>query len=57
MTAVRVPVAAAMLGITRQGVHDLARRRKLERNADGTITAASIQDRLAQNRVAEHINN
>jgi hypothetical protein len=45
-TAVPVSAAAAMLGITRQGVHDLVRRHKLERDADGAITTASIQARL-----------
>ncbi|MFF5109661.1 hypothetical protein [Streptosporangium sp. NPDC000509] len=47
--AVAVPssAAAAMLGITRQGVHDLASRGKLERHPDGGITTASIRARLA----------
>ncbi|MBP2706354.1 hypothetical protein JOL79_21325 [Microbispora sp. RL4-1S] len=49
-TAVPVSVAAAMLGITRQGVHDLVRRRKLERDPDGAITTASIQARLSRSR-------
>jgi hypothetical protein len=48
--AVPVSVAAAMLGITRQGVHDLARRRKLDRAPDGAITTASIQARLSRSR-------
>jgi hypothetical protein len=46
--AVPVSVAAAMLGITRQGVHDLARRGKLDRGPDGAITTASIQARLSR---------
>ncbi|MEW9528926.1 hypothetical protein [Microbispora sp. NPDC049125] len=47
-TAVPVSVAAAMLGITRQGVHDLVRRHKLGRDPDGAITTASIQARLTR---------
>jgi hypothetical protein len=47
-TAVPVPVAAAMLGITRQGVHDLLRRGKLDRDASGAVTTASIQARLTR---------
>jgi hypothetical protein len=35
-----------MLGITRQGVHDLVRRRKLNRDPDGQITTASIHARF-----------
>ncbi|HEU5416727.1 MAG TPA: hypothetical protein VFV41_03465 [Streptosporangiaceae bacterium] len=49
-TAVPVSVAAAMLGITRQGVHDLARRHKLDRGPDGAISTASIQARLSRGR-------
>ncbi|MEV4326450.1 hypothetical protein AB0J37_29815 [Microbispora rosea] len=49
-TAVPVSVAAAMLGITRQGVHDLVRRRKLDRDPEGAITTASIQARLSRSR-------
>lgn len=47
-TAVAVPTstAAAMLGITRQGVHDLANRGKLERQPAGGITASSVRARL-----------
>ena len=44
--AVPVSVAAAMLGITRQGVHDLLNRGKLSRHADGGVTVASIRARL-----------
>jgi hypothetical protein len=39
-----------MLGITRQGVHDLIRRRKLDRDPDGAVTTASIQGRLSRSR-------
>ncbi|MEV6864979.1 hypothetical protein AB0M44_28715 [Streptosporangium subroseum] len=46
-SAVPVSVAAAMLGITRQGVHDLVRRGKLDRDPDGAITTASIHARLS----------
>lgn len=49
-TAVPVSVAAAMLDITRQGVHDLVRRHKLDRDPDGSITTASIQARLSRSR-------
>jgi hypothetical protein len=46
--AVPVSVAASMLGITRQGVHDLVRRHKLDRDTNGAITTASIQARLSR---------
>lgn len=46
--AVPVSVAAAMLGITRQGVHDLVRRHKLDRDGNGAITTSSIQARLSR---------
>ncbi|GAT64513.1 hypothetical protein PS9374_00143 [Planomonospora sphaerica] len=46
-TAVTVSVAAAMLGITRQGVHDLMRRGKLGRTPDGAVTTESIRARLS----------
>lgn len=46
-SAVSGPEAAAMLGISRQGVHDLLRRGKLDRAADGGVRTASIQARLA----------
>lgn len=46
-SVVPVSVAAAMLGITRQGVHDLVRRGKLDRDPDGGITTASIQARFS----------
>jgi len=44
--AVSYAVAAAMLGMTRQGVHDLAARGKLDRHPDGGVTTASIRARL-----------
>jgi hypothetical protein len=43
--------AGAMLGITRQGVHDLVKRAKLDRHPDGGVTTASIHARL--NRAEE----
>lgn len=43
-------VAGAMLGITRQGVHDLVSRHKLVRHPDGGVTVASIRARLDQRR-------
>ncbi len=39
-------VAGAMLGITRQGVHDLVTRDKLARHPDGGVTVDSIRARL-----------
>jgi hypothetical protein len=39
-------VAGAMLGITRQGVHDLVNRDKLRRHPDGGVTVASVRARL-----------
>ena len=41
-------VAGAMLGITRQGVHDLVTRHKLERHPDGGVTVESIRARASQ---------
>ncbi|MEU5690806.1 hypothetical protein [Actinosynnema sp. NPDC020468] len=43
---VPVAVAGAMLGITRQGVHDLVRRGKLDRDPGGGVLARSVRDRL-----------
>ncbi|TDD57224.1 hypothetical protein E1286_00425 [Nonomuraea terrae] len=45
--AVGFSTAAAMLGITRQGVHDLVKRAKLDRHPSGGVTTASIRARLA----------
>ncbi|GAA4104771.1 hypothetical protein [Actinomadura miaoliensis] len=44
--AVSYATAGAMLGITRQGVHDLVKRGKLDRHPDGGVTTSSIRDRL-----------
>jgi hypothetical protein len=43
-------VAGAMLGITRQGVHDLVTRDKLRRHPDGGVTVDSVRARLEQRR-------
>jgi hypothetical protein len=44
--AVSYAVAGAMLGVTRQGVHDLVTRNKLSRHPDGGVTVTSIQERV-----------
>ncbi|HEY7486002.1 MAG TPA: hypothetical protein VH912_16170 [Streptosporangiaceae bacterium] len=41
-------VAGAMLGITRQGVHDLVTRGKLARHPDGGVKPESVRARLNQ---------
>ncbi|MBS2540113.1 hypothetical protein KGQ20_45975 [Catenulispora sp. NF23] len=46
-------VAAAMLGITRQGVHDLARRGKVQAHPDGGVTVDSVQARLKERLLSE----
>lgn len=43
---VPVAVAAAMLGVSRQFVHDLMNREKLDRRPDGTVGVASIRARI-----------
>jgi len=43
--AVPFSVAGAMLGITRQGVHDLVTRHKLERHPEGGVTVESVRAR------------
>ncbi|MEU6741507.1 hypothetical protein [Streptosporangium sandarakinum] len=50
--AVPFATAGAMLGITRQGVHDLVKRGKLDRHPDGGVTTDSIRRRL--DRPQEH---
>lgn len=45
--------AAAMLGITRQGVHDLVRRHKLRRHPGGGVESDSVRDRLKQLALAK----
>nr|WP_232328251.1 hypothetical protein [Kibdelosporangium sp. MJ126-NF4]CEL19398.1 hypothetical protein [Kibdelosporangium sp. MJ126-NF4]CTQ94803.1 hypothetical protein [Kibdelosporangium sp. MJ126-NF4] len=44
--AVSYALAGAMLGITRQGVHDLVTRDKLARHPDGGVTVTSIRERI-----------
>ncbi|MEV4350516.1 hypothetical protein AB0J83_39170 [Actinoplanes sp. NPDC049596] len=44
--------AGAMLGISRQGVHDLITRGKLQRHAAGGVTNASVQSRLKSRAAA-----
>lgn len=51
--AVSYSVAGAMLGITRQGVHDLVTRHKLERHPEGGVTVESVRAR-AGGRPASH---
>jgi hypothetical protein len=45
--------AAAMLGITRQGVHDLVRRHKLRRDPNGGVESDSVRDRLNERRAEQ----
>ncbi|HEX3492570.1 MAG TPA: hypothetical protein VHU92_24720 [Streptosporangiaceae bacterium] len=51
--AVSYSVAGAMLGITRQGVHDLVTRHKLERHPEGGVTVESVRAR-AEGRLTGH---
>jgi hypothetical protein len=44
--SVSYATAGAMLGITRQGVHDLVRRGRLPRHPDGGVPSAAVRDRL-----------
>ncbi|HJP76657.1 MAG TPA: hypothetical protein VJ914_20475 [Pseudonocardiaceae bacterium] len=53
-TAVSYPIAGAMLGITRQGVHDLITRGKLARHPDGGVLPTSIRDRLRAEEQGPH---
>ena len=46
--AVSYSVAGAMLGITRQGVHDLVARQKLERHPEGGVTVESVRARASR---------
>ncbi|MGW3493708.1 hypothetical protein [Streptomyces sp. NPDC001020] len=52
--SVSYPVAGAMLGITRQGVHDLVTRGKLARHPQGGVVPRSIRDRLQQKGRLNH---
>ncbi|MCK2220055.1 hypothetical protein MF672_040605 [Actinomadura sp. ATCC 31491] len=49
--AVPFSVAAAVLGISRQGVHDLTVRGKLQRDPGGGVTVASVRARLASRTI------
>jgi hypothetical protein len=44
--SVSYAVAGAMLGISRQGVHDLVRRGRLPRHPDGGVPSSAVRDRL-----------
>jgi hypothetical protein len=44
--SVTYATAGAMLGITRQGVHDLVRRGRLPRHPDGGVPSSAVRDRL-----------
>jgi pimeloyl-ACP methyl ester carboxylesterase len=44
--SVTYATAGAMLGITRQGVHDLVRRGRLPRHPDGGVLSSAVRDRL-----------
>lgn len=44
--AVSYATAGAMLGITRQGVHDLVQRGKLSRHPDGGVVSDSVRARF-----------
>jgi hypothetical protein len=46
--AVTYAVAGDMLGMTRQGVHDLVTRNKLVRHPDGGVTVTSVQQRVKE---------
>jgi hypothetical protein len=52
--SVPYPVAGAMLGITRQGVHDLVARGKLARHPRGGVVPGSIRDRLRKEGTVRH---
>ncbi len=51
--AVSFTVAAAMLGISRQGVHDLAKRGKVQAHPEGGVTVDSVQARLKERMIGE----
>ncbi len=44
--SVSYATAGAMLGISRQGVHDLVRRGRLPRHPDGGVPSVAVRDRL-----------
>ncbi len=45
-SSVSLAMAGAMLGISRQGVHDLVRRGKLPRHPDGGVAVSAVRERL-----------
>jgi hypothetical protein len=45
--------AGAMLGITRQAVHDLVRRGRLPRHPDGGVPSSAVRDRLQARKPQE----
>lgn len=49
--AVSFTVAAAMLGISRQGVHDLAKRGKVQAHPEGGVRVDSVRARLKERMV------
>lgn len=51
--AVSYATAGAMLGITRQGVHDLVQRGKLLRHPDGGVVPASVRARFIATSVVD----
>jgi hypothetical protein len=51
--AVSYSVAGAMLGITRQGAHDLVARGKLRRHENGGVATSSVRDRINQHDAAK----
>lgn len=55
--AVSYSVAGAMLGITRQGVHDLVTRRKLDRHPEGGVTVESVRARAGHGSPPHERNN
>lgn len=52
--AVNYSVAGAMLGMTRQGVHDLVTRGKLARHPDGGVSVDSVRARLNRSTTDQH---
>jgi hypothetical protein len=52
LEAVSYATAGAMLGITRQGVHDLVRRGRLPRHPTGGVPSTAIRDRLLQGPIS-----
>jgi hypothetical protein len=53
--SVSLATAGAMLGISRQGVHDLVRRGRLPRHADGGVPVAAVRERLLRTPPTEEL--